>query len=128
MDAMATNQIAIFVCINLCFNNNVINHFHSSSLFMEAGHFAPISIFRRVIFIELNSYFIQAVLMWLFKVCHVLKGSHVLTTVCCLPCSCLLYQCSDVAMCVNESLFKISRVGLQETLMIFFVKYIKNTP
>ena len=94
---------------------------------MEAGHFAPISIFRRVIFIELNSYFIQAVLMWLFKVCHVLKGSHVLTTVCCLPCSCL-YQCSDVAMCENKSLFKISRVGLQETLMIFFVKYIENTP
>ena len=94
---------------------------------MEAGHFAPISLFRRGFYIELNSYFKQAVLMWLFKVCHVLKGSHVLTTVCCLPCSCL-YQCSDLAMCENESLFKISRVGLQETLVIFFVKYKENAP
>ena len=55
MGAMATNQIAIFVCINLCFNINVINHFHSSSLFMVAGHFAPISLFRRGFYIELNS-------------------------------------------------------------------------
>ena len=94
---------------------------------MEAGHFAPISLFRRGFHIELNSHFKQAVLMWLFKVCHVLKGCHVLTTVCCLPCYCL-YQCSDVAMCENESLFKISRVGLQEMLMIFFVKYIENAP
>ena len=77
---------------------------------MEAGHFAPISLFRRGFYKELNSYFKKAVLMWLFKVCHVLKGCHVLTTVCCLP-SCL-YQCSDVAMCENGSLFKISRVGL----------------
>ena len=124
---MATNQIAIFVCINLCFNNNVINHFHSSSLFVGAGHFATISLFRRGFYIELNSYFKQAVLMWLFIVCHVLKDSHVLTTVCCLPCSCL-YQCCDVAMRENESLFRISRVGLQETLMIFFVKYKENAP
>ena len=98
MGAMATNQTAILVCNNLCFNNNVINHFHSSSLFMEAGHFAPISLFRKGFYRELNSYFKQAVLMLLFKVCHVLKGSHLLTTVCCLPCSCL-YQCSDVAIC-----------------------------
>ena len=62
MGTMATNQIVIFVCINLCFNNNVINHLRSSSLFMEAGHFAIISIFRRGFYRELNSYFKQAVL------------------------------------------------------------------
>ena len=31
-------------------------------------------------------------------------------------------------MCVNESLFKISMVDLQVTLMIFFMKYIENAP
>ena len=33
-----------------------------------------------------------------------------------------------VTTCVNEILFKISGVGLPLVFMIFFVKYIENTP